>query len=74
MGLNLLLPIEFRYKKALPGLGGAYKQYGMYLPKAACCIQTEHPKNPWTLRVFCFCIDVIAFCSRTSGIRLFRSA
>lgn len=30
------------------------KQYGMCFPKVACCIQAEHPKNPWTLRVFYF--------------------
>ena len=30
------------------------KQYGMCFPKVACCIQAEHPKSPWTLRVFLF--------------------
>ena len=41
-------------KKHMPDRAVLIKQYGICFPKVACCIQAEHPKNPWTLRVFYF--------------------
>ena len=49
----ILTPIANTWQETPPvDCAVLIQPYGMCFPQAACCIQAEHPKNPWLRRVF----------------------